>query len=326
MKQKKKNDQRGRHTKESRRRKKIKLLQYVKECNAKDACPECCSQNEFVLTVDGGGYVCTDCGMVQSDKVMDKQVETPAFLFKKSFYLHRNYFSERMSQWIGQDPPFTSGERSAIHSCWSLLHQTNKYIWSNNRSSWSKSKFGEICRTLNACFPDQDWKKKIEKWIQAKRVIYNELDDTLPGSSVLNQMKILFDPVAFCYAKYFKDKDGKHNIPRLDIVCLVLLYNISKQHVIDFGWYFLNEFIVWESQSMIETHKRATRIFCFINAYWADVPHKKFVRDESFAWLRHNKYKIPSLSRLCDLIRLSEDGRNTITHLYMDNKNKFILE
>lgn len=319
-------DRRGKHTKQSRLRQLEERERYLKSLERENVCEECGTVLKGNTTADGDREVCHGCGMVQDNIVLDKQVEGYITFHEKSLYLHRNYFSERMSQWIGQDPVFSSSERSAIHSCWSKLHETNPFIWSNSRCSWSKSKFGEICRLLDACQPQKGWKKKIEKWIQAENIIYGSLDIcTLPDDSIVDEMKILFDPIAFTFNKYFKDKKAKHNIPKLDIICLILLYNISEKALRDFGWYFLNEFIVWESESMISAHQRTTEILDFINKRWFDIPHIKFVREESVKWLLYNKYKIPTLQKICDIVRCSEKGQSIIEHLYIDNKNKFIF-
>lgn len=325
-KKRKVDDRRGRHTKESRRLLREAREKYSTDIQQLHKCEECGTELQGNKTSDRDREVCNGCGMVQEDVVLDKQVEGFIVFNEKSMYLHRNYFSERMSQWIGQDPPFTNSEMSAIHSVWSELHETNPYIWTNNRNSWSKSKFGEICRLLDSCKPNMNWKKKIEKWIQAENVVYGWLDlSILPDDAIIEEMKILFDPIAFVFNKYFKDKKGKHNIPKLDVICLFLLYNISEQALKQYGWYFLNEFIVWESESMIATHWRASEILQFINENWFKLPHIKFVREDSLKWLLFNTYKIPTLSKMCDIVRCSEKGQNTIEHLYIDNKNKFIF-
>ena len=319
-------DRRGKHTKQSRLRQLEERERYLKSLERENICEECGTKLKGDTTSDGDREVCHGCGMVQDNVVLDKQVEGYIAFNEKSLYLHRNYFSERMSQWVGRDPVFSSSERSAIHSCWSKLHETNPYIWSNSRYSWSKSKFGEICRLLDACQPNKNWKKKIEKWTQAETVIYGTLDNNIfPDDGTIEEMKILFDPIAFVFNKYFKDKNGKHNIPKLDIICLILLYNISENSLKQYGWYFLNEFIVWESESMILAHQRTSRILKFINENWFNIPHVKFVREDALKWLLFNKYKIPTLQKMCDIIRCSEKGQSIIEHLYIDNKNKFIF-
>lgn len=55
--------------------------------------------------------VCTGCGMVCDDIRIRDVPETPYDFNGVSFYLHRNYFAERMAQWCITDPPFTTNEK-----------------------------------------------------------------------------------------------------------------------------------------------------------------------------------------------------------------------
>lgn len=157
---------------------------------------------------------------------------------------------------------------------------------------------------MNVLYPNERWKQKIEKWLQAKTVIYGGLDDPLPDQEDIRLIKSLFDPIAFVFVKYFKNENN-NNIPKIDIICLYILYNISKQKLIDYGWYFLNPFIVWESPSSIKSQNLILSILNFVNINWDNIKKdKRYVTRSSNKWLLENKFKLPSLSYIIFLVRL----------------------
>lgn len=313
----KENDMRGRHTKKSREDKRKQLQEYYKKIKETDTCKECGSF-DFRPSSDNDSYVCIKCGMLSNIQVFDYEspIDTPKSI---SYYLHRNYFAERMRQWSNTEPRFTKDAKNKISSIFTILQEQNPDYWAYNELSFSKARFGEICRILNKLYPEDRWNTKLERWLQARSIIYTKKfnPDYHPDFTLIELLKTLFDPVAYCFTNYFKDLNEfkRHNIPKLDLIILFFLYTINEELVIRYGWYFLSEQLYWQSNSIKKDFKRIKVLFDYVNNDFKYNSKTNIIRRASYSWFRHNKLKTCDLEHLVWLITRSEPGRAIFTTL-----------
>jgi len=241
-----------------------------------------------------------------------------ALTVHRSVYLHRNYFSERIKQATDTEPRFTSLEQGQIYRVFSILHEADPPSWCE--PLFSKQRFGRICRVLDLIRPHQRWKQKLERWLQAKHLIFGpdyacEMMDDMTAF----QLKVMFDPIAYVFSKYFKeDAAGKHNIPKLDLVCLFLLFQLGESYVERFGWYFLNDRIAWETSACETDMDRLLRICAKCNDDPYAVPVIGCVRPESKHWVHSRKYKPTTVGELVGLATRRTSGKDMLTSLVLD--------
>lgn len=306
---KKKEDRRGKHTKESRRIKKEEIARFFDSIAVLSLCDNC-SGSSFVPTVDGDANVCTTCGMVTHSRIIEGCTDILLDIYDSAPYRHRNYFAERLLQARGKDPSFTATEENQINVVWSMLHDQDGTRFGNSPGSFSKYRFKQILWSLNELDPGKRWKQKLEKWWQAREVIYgpdhtwNTLDDYHSY-----MLKILFDPIASCFDQYFRLKTPKkHNIPKLNIIVLILLYNISEDALVKFGWYFLSKNIVNPTRSVLYDFQRIRVVIDKVNTDFVNRIVRPDVRKESYQWLQKHKYVVPELDYLVSLAIESKEG------------------
>lgn len=318
-------DKRGKHTKKDLEAKKQRLQkEFERLFSSRPSCEECSSFNTGE-TSEGDCLVCLDCGFVLSSHTNITKVP-PSFVFPLSAkYLHRNYFSERIKQFQGTDPPFTNIQALQIVKVDSWINEKYHGQWPRSIYSFSKKHFGQICRILNHIQPKERWKQKIEKWLQGRDIIFGQDPmHTKDMATISHRLRELFDPVAFAFENKFK-KDDVHNIPKLDLVSLILLYNISKSALGDYGWYFLNEDIYWETDAIIKDHEKILEILEWLNECFNNVPRTKNIRREAKTWLKKNKYKLPSLGTLKNIVLSNErSARLSGANIFFDFKINLI--
>lgn len=319
-KKKKAFDLRGKHTKESRRLKQQEIARFF---NSFSSVPKCdnCSGSDFVPTVDSDASVCTTCGLVDyKSRVIDGCTNIALDFPRGSApYLHRNYLAERLLQACGKEPKFTTSEKNKINIVWSLLHDQDRVRWGNSSRTFSKYRFKQICRVLSKLEPSGNrWKQKLERWWQAREVIYgkdltwNTLDDYH-----IYMIKILFDPIASCFDQHFRSKDRRmHNIPKLNIIILILLYNISEDSLVKYGWYFLAKNLVSPTEAILTDFERIKSIIEKVNLDFKDHIVKRDTRKESYQWLQKHKYVVPELDYLVSLASDSQEGHLCVLQFY----------
>ena len=307
----KENEMREKHTKKSREEKNKQLQEYYKKIKEIDICKECGSV-DFRPTNDNDSYVCIKCGMLSNIQIFDYEIpiSTPKTI---SYYLHRNYFAERMRQWNNTEPRFTKDAKNKISTIFTILQEQNSDYWAYNELSFSKAKFGEICRILNHLYPEDRWNTKLERWLQARSIIYTKKFNLYyhPDANLIELLKTLFDPVAYCFATKFKNlKEFKrHNIPKLDLIILFFLYTIDEKYVIRYGWYYFNDQIYWQSNSIKKDYKRIIILFNYVNNNFKYTNKTNVIRRESYNWYRKYKIKTCDLEHLVWLITQSEYGK-----------------
>lgn len=309
----KKEDRRGKHTKESREKKRIEDQRFFDSISSLQRCVEC-NGVDFVPTDDGDTNVCIGCGLVCFNRIIEGTTDVLLDIRGSAPYRPRNYFAERLRQARGTDPRFTTSQENKINVVWSMLHDRNRIAWSGRAKSFSKHRFRQICGVLDKMEPGNRWKQKLEKWWQARTVIYgtDSTWETLDEFTTL-KLKILFDPFA-CYfsTRFKKNSPGSHNIPKMDLIILVLLYNVSEEALQRYGWYFLSKNIIWPTESTLKDYARIKEIACCVNEEFMKSSKKPFVRSQSYAWFHKNReYTVPDLDYLVWLAYDSPEGRST---------------
>lgn len=316
----KKEDRRGKHTKESREKKRIEDQRFFDSIAVLQCCAEC-NGVDFVITDDGDTNVCTSCGLVSSNRIIEGTTDVLHDIRGSAPYRPRNYCAERLRQARGLDPAFTSAQKDKINVVWSMLHDSNRIIWGNRAATFSKYRFRQICRVLDEIEPGKRWKQKLEKWWQAREVLYgtDPTWETLDEFTTF-QLKVLFDPFACYFSTRFKrNTPGSHNIPKMDLILLVLLYNISEEALQRYGWYFLSKNIVWPTDSTFKDYARIKEITACVNEEFMNSSKKPFVRSQSYAWLHRHKFEVPDLDLLIWLAYDSFEGRNTVAQFCIEN-------
>jgi len=322
----KKDDKRGKHTKASRELKRQEAQRFFDSIVSTLVCDNC-SGNDFVPTDEGDATVCITCGLVSNTRLIEGTTDVLNEFNGSLPYKSRNYFAERLQQARNREPRFTTSEENKINCIWSMLHSKDRIEWSNKAASFSKDKFQSICRVLDEVEPGKRWKQQLERWWQARAVIYGE--DR--GWEILDEyhtftLKVLFDPFAWYFSKFLKyDENGKkHNIPKIDLVILVLLYNISEEALVMYGWYFLSKNIVWPTRSTLEHYEKIEEIFDKCNQYFNSSSRKPEVRSQSYAWLRNHQFTVPDYKYLIYLALDSKEAKYVYNHLSTKSQNKKI--
>lgn len=316
---KKKIDRRGKHTKESRARVRAAREAYLRSLTAVKCVH--CSGSDFAQTHDSASMVCTGCGLVDENQRItvtgtgQREFDCFPVVDKRSGpYHHRNYYAERIRQFNNTEPRFTTLEKSQIYGVQSFLERHVGPEWSPGLLS--KDKFGQICRLLDHLRPGQRWRQKLERWHQAKIMLCGRCDyvPDLPGTEVTHKMKVIFDGFAFIFERFFRGAE-RRNVPKLDLVCLILLYNIKKSLLWRYGWFFMNPQIWWESQSTLKDHRRCEEIADKANSDLVRLePGKKLVRRDTMVWFRNNKLVVPSLSELRACVPYNYDDNTCVPY------------
>jgi len=306
----KKGDKRGKHTKETRLKRQAENKRFFDSISVLPSCREC-NGIDFVPTTEGDSHVCTGCGCVGTARIIDGCTDVLLDFHGSAPYKHRNYLAERIQQARNREPRFTTSEANKISVVWSALHDRDGDTWSNDPRSFSKYRFRQLLRILNELEPDRRWKQKLEKWWQAREILYG-VDDSWHQLDDYHSfmIKILFDPFACYFALHFKKAEpGTHNIPKMDLIILVLLYNISPEALMTYGWYFLSKNIVWPTKSTEIDHQRIQEIADKVNEEFVQRSKKPDVRQQSYAWLHKNHYTVPDLDLLAYLAMESPEGK-----------------
>lgn len=328
-------DGRGKHTKESRKQKALELQRFFALLDVHISCANCGGDN-FAPTQDLDSSTCTSCGLVTNERNIEGITDCRLDVHSSVLYSHRNYLAERIQQARALEPPFTTSQQNKISVLWHYIYDkardaargtengfgTNPFDWSLSERSFSKYRFRQICGLLDQLEPGRRWKQKLEKWWQARAIIYGEdrtwnvLDDYHAQA-----VKILFDPIGARFDQAHRKKEpGKHNIPKLDIIILVLLYNISEETLEKYGWYFLSNNIVHPTASTLSDYDRVKTLLTDINQNFLQGKTQKGVRRESYAWLQKHKYQFPeNLETLVAMASASNEGQTTLLHLYYHN-------
>lgn len=326
---KKKIDGRGKHTKASRAKKALELAVYYNSFGPSPTCADC-NGTVFVPTDCSDSYACTSCGRITEQRIVDGATDISGTTTRSPPYRHCNYFAERIQQNRNLEPRFTEAQENKISVVWSMLHDRDGETWSNSSKSFSKYRFQQICGVLDRMEPGKDWKKKLERWWQARSIIYgedhswNSIDE-----ETAFRLKNLFEPIACWFDIHFKKNDsGRHNIPKLDLLFLILLYNISEDALRKYGWYFIGKNNVWPTKSTLKDYARIKEITLKINHEFTSklaLAKRHRVKQDSIRWVSRNKYIVPELEYLIWIATDSKEGYITYNQLCTHHTSAKIL-
>jgi hypothetical protein len=208
-----------------------------------------------------------------------------------------------MGQFCNTEPRLTKTELANIMLVYQSFANENEFEF-GNPAKLTKYHFAQIIRVVDKKLPNKNYKNKLERWLQIKAHIWPA--QQIGSKKIALQMKIMFDAIADTFIKDFKKMFKKHNIPKLDLICLVLLYNISIDALQEYGWYFLNKEILLQTKCIQQNwftvklllHRTNERFICCSHMHT-----DKTVRDKTLQLFtqQHFLFEKPSLQCLIDI-------------------------
>lgn len=302
---KKGKDRRGRHTKVDR----LAKLRSLRDARRNPTCRSCSEDLDVnIKTEEGDALVCTNCGLVDNNTCFDFEPPLGINIISSPFYMHRNYFAEKILQARNREPRLTDREKDIMSIVYDIYKRNCPLLWSE--ANFTKKHCGQICRLITRIYPKTPFCRRIERWYQYRVYICGDTNNEL-SYKVADKLRTLFD----AYAHFFlldiqENNKPKSNITQLDLVILVLLYNIKMKYVNKHGWYFLNHNIVNNTPSIIRDRDRILEICTMINDRILR-PDAKYsnIRSQCYRWFRKgNKLKVPHVSMLLSMCMYSKFG------------------
>jgi hypothetical protein len=217
-----------------------------------------------------------------------------------------------MRQFCNTEPRFTIQEENDILFMWQMYEKKSPEEYEKKRLS--KYHFSRIFRSLSNATEGMKYERRLERWLQAKCLIDPSV---VPGPhAIAEKMKIMFDAVGDTFVSHYKPNVSKQkNVPRLDIMCLIFLYNIDPELLKEFGWIFLTREICLCSESAFKNWESIKLLLEQTNAMYARVDHRKdTVREETILLFRRDEFsfQIPELEDLRSMACKSEMGMSTL--------------
>lgn len=318
FKKKKKGDLRGRHTKQQR----LARIRAAKATITNPICRGCSSDLDVMCkTEEGDALVCTYCGLVDNNICFDVESPTYDYVPRSPFYKHKNYFAERLLQARNKEPRLSEKELDILSIVYDTYRDTCPPIWSER--NFTKKHCGTICRLIKTIYPSSPFNRRIERWYQFRVFLCGSTNSELPYQ-VSNQLRFLFD----AYAEFFlltleEENIDRRNITQLDLVILILLYNLDYNHVRNFGWYFLNHNIVNKTPSVHRDRERIKKICKKINENILSTQNNN-IKANCYRWFRDgNRLKIPSIERLLALCTYT--GMGVLQYVNYKKNNEVAL-
>lgn len=310
-------DKRGKHTKRGRKNQPISEICYP-------VCENCKTILDInFYTSDMDAIVCRNCGVCDPNPVFDTDIFCKEIVNKGSpLYQHRNYFAERILQARNMEPRFTSKELDILDSIYNIFLSNYPGEWDEHRIS--KARFGRICRLINKKYPNTVFTRRQERWLQYRIYCTGEIGITLP-LDIANILKDFFIPYSFFFVKYQEKIEKKRsNITSLDMIILLIMYNICPDWVSYYGWYFLTKNIVNKTNSVIEDISKIEKIFSLLNENLNNycIPRMPKSCYEYFVVMK-KKLKVCELDTLINLCCLHDMGQLQYSHYI--KKSKFYL-
>lgn len=333
-----KEDKRGRHRKDHLLKlRELKARRHAIKC-APINCAECnAPESSFVRSNEGDCTVCTKCGMVQQKHVLlhDKYTRSLIFNGHVGFvpiytgYRNKNYFSERMRQFTNTEPRFTIEEENEIRHIYNLYRNKNESYW--NSQKLTKRHIGRIFRTLASHINDMKYNTRLERWLQARCILSDETC-AVGSQKIANRLRIMFDAISEVFHRKYKKQFSGHNIPNIDIICLVMLYNIDQKSLEKYGWYFLSKDLLSLSDSVIKNWTLARQLLHETNHFYAKYVRanqaREYVRPETLELFKSKKFSfvVPSYEVLVDISTRSGDGLMILKHTIFEKQVKLLCK
>lgn len=295
----KKRDKRGKHTKKERIEKKKSAIVHVLLCKGCDKELDC-----TFTTEEGDAIVCRHCGVVDNQQCFDN--EAPPFDINKRspLYMHKNYYAEKLLQSRNKEPRLTSKEIYLLSMVFDIFEAKVPLWW--NEIMYTKKHQAQICRLISKCYPKSVFTRRIERWFQYREHIVGDEYVSLP-KHLTEKLRLLFDPYCLFFTLYVsKLPYQRKNITQLDLVTLYLLYNIDKDYLTQYGWFFLNHNIINLTPSVYNDLNMIKNIFEEINDNVLTIRHNNTISPDCLAWFRQgNKLKVPTVERILDYVYIN---------------------
>lgn len=318
FKKKRKDDRRGKHTKAER----LARIRAAKNTIINPTCRGCNSDLDVMCkTEEGDAIVCTYCGLVDNNTCFDFESPTYDYVPRSPFYKHKNYFAERLLQARNKEPRLSEKELDILSVVYDIYRDKCSPVWSER--NFTKKHCGTICRLIKTQYPNSPFNRRIERWYQFRVYLCGPTYAELPYH-VSNQLRFLFD----AYAEFFlltleDEKIDRRNITQLDLVILILLYNLDISHVQNYGWYFLNHNIVNKTPSVHRDRERIKKICKKINDNIL-THHSMNIKPNCYRWFREGRrLKIPSIDKL--LIIATQTGMGILQYVNYKKNNEVAL-
>ena len=287
-------DRRGRHTKAER----LAKIRAAKASFIKPVCRECDAVlDPAARTEEGDAIVCTQCGLVDNNICFDFEAPIFDYVPRLSLYRHRNYFAEKIRQARNMEPRLSDSELNAMSVIFDIYKHFCPVLWSEGM--FTKKHAKRICRSIKKKFPKTQWHTRHERWFQYRTYICGDVQLCLP-ESIATQLRILFDAYAYYFLRYLEiNKLPRRNIAKLDLLNMVLLYNISHETLSAHGWYFLNKNIMNKSKATVKDINEIRRVCNLANEQIGNLKDVHMVDTRCLSWFRAgHKLYVPKLSDL----------------------------
>lgn len=314
---------------------------------ATDFCFSCGAYSDEAFTqTPEYDVVCTKCAAVQPSEVFfeDAINSTPK---PSSAYKERTYLSERLRLFANLEPRIPREDVRLIGQVYSELYeryckvvdkeedpeQRTKKLKRLGLNGWFIAESGNISKdfikTLLSVIDKgitkpsikgitQSFKKKyLERWLQIKiflcgETYYRRNVCRLPPTELLDDMLLLACQVTSIFkhkkeeAKIFVDK---RSVPNIDLMFLMILYNIDRDFLTEFGWYFLSQAVrdgVTRKNSAIQKdYEVLQKIFEYLNSGYKN---RNSSSDQFICALEVGNWHLPDggLQTLIDLSKEEE--------------------
>lgn len=287
----KKKDRRGRHTKAER----LARTREAKKTILPYRCRGCDSEMDMsIRTCEGDAVVCTNCGLVDNNICFDFEAPIYTHVPRSPLYRHRNYFAEKLLQARNKEPRLSGKELDIISIIYDIHQEECPEVW--NERNFTKRHMGQICRIIKSVYPKSPFCRRIERWYQY-RVYLSGTSGCSLDFHIASQLRVLFDAYVHYFLVYLEETNSKRkNITQLDLVILVLLYNIDKTLLARYGWYFLNHNIVNCTPSINRDLDLIKKVCDITNARLLNEKKHYDITTLCYFWFRKKGgFKVPSL-------------------------------
>lgn len=328
-KKEKKQDRRGRHTKAER----LARIRAAKKTISIAKCRGCEQELDMsILTEEGDAIVCTNCGLVDNNLVFDYDSPIYTHVPCSPFYRHRNYFAEKLLQARNKEPRLSDQELDIMSVVYDIYREECPELW--NEGNFTKKHCGKICRVIKRIYPNSPFSRRIERWYQYRVYIAGESNGEL-DFHVSTQLRFLFDAYVHYFLIYIQENNLKRkNITQLDLVIMILLYNLKIDYLRKYGWYFMNHNIINQTPSITRDIKTIENVFEIINSRILKDKKHHDITTMCYLWFRKgNTLKLPSLKKMITECMNTPLGimqyanyrtNNAIGHIHYLESNKYL--
>lgn len=299
-------DRRGKHKKKDR----LERIRTVK--NAMFYSPICRSchaeMDPNIKTFEGDAIVCRSCGVVDDMQCYDFEPPPNVWDRNSPLYMHKNYFAEKLLQARNKEPRFTEKELDVMSMVYDIFRTTCPILWAEH--NFTKKHCAKICRIISKHYPKSPFCRRVERWYQFRTYICGPSGYELTAE-VANNLRTLFDAYAYFFSIYQKRQGkSKRNITQLDLVIIVLLYNLGYEKINCYGWYFLNHNIVNKTPSIVKDRNVIKEITENINKDILKFEYQtNQIKPECYGWFREgNVLRVPSLNTLISMCMYNSLG------------------